>query len=232
MSGLNKVIIRRYADRNLNNAEAGQEFVLPINPEQYSQNYKVNYNTRSGSGQHGAEGRYKGTAPEELRLEFIFDGTETVQGYAQAGKTVREQIEAFVNFVYRPNGKIHRPKFLQINWGSFLVFPCFLTNLDINYTLFEENGDPLRAKLNCTFKKYTPREEAERATRNSSSDLTHRRLIQPGERLDLITNQIYSNPKYVLEVAKANNLTSFRNLKSLIGREVQFPPLQKTEVQK
>lgn len=232
MSGLNKVIIRKYTDRRITTVEAGKEFVLPINPEQYSRNYKVSSNTKSGSGSHGSEVRYEVTMPEELRLEFIFDGTETVQGYAQAGKSVRQQIEAFTSFVYMPDGNKHRPNFLQVNWGEFLVFPCVLSNLDINFTLFEESGDPLRAKLNATFKRHTPKEEAERTTRNSSSDLTHRRLIQPGERLDLITNQIYSNPKYVLEVAKANNLTSFRNLKSLIGREVQFPPLQKTEVKK
>lgn len=227
--GLNKVVIRTYLDRETRAVDPSKSFTLPINPEQYSQNFKVEYDTRRGHGRNGAAGRYKSTAPEELRLEFVFDGTGTVQGYAQEGKAVKDQIKEFLNFVYDRNGEIHRPRFLQINWGDYLVFPCFLTNLDINYTLFEESGDPLRAKLNCTFLNYVEREARERRDRNSSADLTHKRLIQPGERLDLLTYKIYNDPKYVIQVAQANGLTGFRNIKSLIGREVQFPPLQKNE---
>jgi hypothetical protein len=227
--GLNKVIIRVYTDKNTTTVDSTKSFTLPINPEQYSQNFRLEYDSRRGHGRDGSSGRYKSTAPEELRLEFVFDGTNTVQGYAQAGKTVKIQIKEFLGIVYYLDGKVHRPRLIQINWGDYLVFPCYLTNLDINYTLFEEDGDPLRAKLNCTFNKYLDREISQRQDRNSSPDLTHLRLVQPGERLDLMTYEIYNDPKYVLQIAQANGLTSFRNIKSIIGQEVQFPPLQKDD---
>ncbi|MBL7803254.1 MAG: hypothetical protein JNL02_05930 [Saprospiraceae bacterium] len=225
---LDKLIIRSYTDRTLQVVDTAHQFELPINPESYTQNFKVEYDTRRGHGASGTQPRFKSTAPEELRLEFVFDGTDTVQGYKHEGIAVKDQIDAFLTTVYDFVGTVHRPRFLAVNWGQ-LVFPCILTNLDINYTLFDESGEPIRAKLNATFLNYQAHEARARRDRRSSPDLTHRRLIQPGERLDLMTYKIYDSPKYVLQVADANELTSIRNIRPLIGREIQFPPLDKTE---
>ncbi|MFN8303912.1 MAG: hypothetical protein U0U46_15600 [Saprospiraceae bacterium] len=224
---LQKVYIWSHDDRNRNNHDADKRFVLPINPESYAENFRVEYDTRRGSGSDASELRYKSTAPKELRLEFVFDGTETVENYGQAGKSVHDQIHEFLQTVYNIDGNIHRPRFLEVHWGKF-VFPCLLTNLDINYTLFDEDGNPLRAKLNATFMNYRTREESGRLRRNSSPDLTHRRLIQPGDRLDLMAYRIYNDPKYVLQVADANEMTSIRNIQPLVGQEIQFPPIDKT----
>lgn len=225
---LEKLTIWSYKDRTLRELDLDNWFELPINPESYTQNFKIEYDTRRGHGASGAQPRFKSTAPEELRLEFVFDGTDTVEGYTLEGTDVRDQISSFLSTVYDFVGEVHRPRFLEINWGQ-LVFPCILTNLDINYTLFDETGDPIRAKLNATFLNYRAHEERARRERRSSPDLTHRRLIQPGERLDLMTYKIYNDPKYVLQVADANELTSIRNIRPLVGKEIQFPPLDKTE---
>lgn len=224
--GIDKLIIRTYNDLKLQ-LPGSVAFELPINPESYTRNLKVVYDKRTGDGGDGSEARFKVALPQELRLEFVFDGTDTVQGYKHEGKPVKKQLEEFLNTVYFIDGKIHRPRFLEINWGT-LIFPCTLKSIDLNYTLFEENGDPLRVKLNCTFSRYTSKEESARFNRLSSADLTHLRLIQPGDRLDLMTFKIYNDSKYVLEVARANGLTSIRNIKHLVGKEIQFPPLQKS----
>jgi nucleoid-associated protein YgaU len=53
--------------------------------------------------------------------------------------------------------------------------------------------------------------------------LTHARTVEIGDRLPLMTHQIYDDQSYYLKVAKANGLTSFRKL--TVGKDINFPPI-------
>lgn len=230
-SNVVKVMVIAYTDKNYTEQDGSvQPFPLPINPESYSENLKVEYDLRRGHGNQGTDPKFKSTAPEELKLDFYFDGTNTVQGYFlkdAASNNVVDQVADFKNTVYSYNGDIHRPRFLKIFWGD-LTFPCILTNLDINYTLFNENGLPLRAKISTTFVNYVAQEQRVARENNSSPDLTHLKQIKEGDRLDLMTYQIYKDPQYLMQVASANDLVSFRNIKT--GSNIKFPPLDRKEV--
>ena len=49
--------------------------------------------------------------------------------------------------------------------------------------------------------------------------------VKAGDELPLITYDIYGDPHYYLEVARANKLTDFRNLRA--GTTLHFPPVDK-----
>ncbi len=220
-----KLTVFAYADKKLAEEPTGK-FVLPINPEQYAQTFKVEYDGKPPQGAQGSEPRFKASAPEELQLDFVFDGTGTVYGYAQAGESVPRQIEAFRNVVYDLQGEIHQPRYLKLVWKDF-TFDCILTELKVSFTLFDPEGMPLRAKLSCTFLNYKETERRVREEAKSSPDLTHTRLVRDGETLPLLTHEIYGAPDYYLEVALANDLTNFRSLRP--GTTLVFPPLAKSE---
>lgn len=229
---LNKVKIEARNDKAMRGAVV-KTFELPVNPESYTQNYKVEYNTQRGQGGQSTDARFNSTAPEELRLDFFFDGTQTIENYGNKTaaekpkyETVQKELTDFLETVYLMEGEIHRPRFLQITWGTF-KFSCILKNLDINYTLFKADGEPLRVKIAATFLNYIAQEERVARERKNSPDLTRIRNVKQGERLDLMTSEVYNTPQYVLQVAKANNLSSIRKLKQ--GQELRFPPLDKTE---
>ena len=228
---LSKVIIEARNDKDMAGAVV-KTFNLPVNPESYTQNYKVEYNAQTGHGNQGTAPRYKFTAPEELRLDFFFDGTHTIENYGNREwkdpkyATLQDELKDFLETVYLMEGEIHRPRFLQLTWGDF-KFTCILKNLDLNYTLFQADGKPLRVKIAATFLRYVPPKEAAANPRKRSPDLTRIRNAKQGERLDLMTSEIYNTPQYVLQIAKANNLSSIRQLKQ--GQELRFPPLDKTE---
>ena len=59
----------------------------------------------------------------------------------------------------------------------------------------------------------------------TSPDLTHLRTVTEGENLPLMAQEIYRDPKHYFEVAKANDLDSFRKIDS--GQQLQFPPIDK-----
>jgi len=229
---LEKLVIHSFANRDFTGEDPKRKFMAPINPESFTKNFKVALDTQKGSGSPGAEVRYKSTAPEELKLDFVLDGTATMEGYGgenrdYSKKPVDQQLKDFLNCAYNMDGKIHRPRFLIVLWGSEINFRCVLSNLDINHTLFEPDGRPLRVKISATFLKHKTREELIEESKQSSPDLTHRRIVKADNRLDLMTYDIYNDPRYVLQVARANRLAGIRKLTR--GKEIFFPPFDKTE---
>ena len=225
---IEKVRIFAYINKELTqqNPSVKEPFYLPLNPENYSKNFKIETDDRRGHGNQGTDPRYKSTVPEELKLEFILDGTGSIENYFYQGMSVKDQFDLFLQTVYRMDGKIHRPNFLKVYWGEYLKFPCILSSLDVSYQLFESNGDPLRIKLTATFLSYLGTEERTARERLNSPDLTHVIDTKAGDRLDLMTQHIYNNTKHLLQVARANGLRTFRRLES--GMRLRFPPIDKT----
>jgi len=224
---LNKITIFSYKDKEFN-TKLG-EFKVPINPETYAQNLKVNLDTNKGHGQQGTDPKYKSTEPEQLKLDIILDGTKTMEGYDKShdNKTVKEQLEEFQKCVYYMEGEIHRPRFLKIFWGKEINFPCVLSQLDINYTLFYPDGSPLRVKIAAIFLKYLSEKKREAEQKKRSPDLTHERIAKSSDRLDLLSYNTYNDPKYFLQLAAVNKLTTLRQLRT--GNKIFLPPFDKTE---
>jgi hypothetical protein len=226
---LTKLVIHSFEKNDFQKEDKDLMFTTPINPETFTKTSHIELETTRGTGQPGTNPKYKSTAPEELKIEFILDGTNTLEGYVDKYNKmeVSDQIKAFTDCVYKYEGKIHRPRFLIVRWGSELRFPCVLSHLDVSYSLFKSNGNPLRAKITATFIKYETTVAVEAANRISSPDLTHYRIVKQGDRLDLMTFGIYDDSNYFLQVAKANNLSSVRNI--LPGTDLYFPPINKNE---
>jgi nucleoid-associated protein YgaU len=212
------------------------EFELPINPEQFTQSFKVENDRSQAQGAQGNDPKFKYTRPEELKLDFTLDGTGVVPINEQPGAFYRDfltQLQNFLNVVYTMDGETHRPNFLRLIWGKFSFnnrdgFDCVLSDLQINYTLFAQDGTPLRAKLSATFLSYTELERRLREENRRSPDVTHMRKVMAGDALPLMTYRIYNDPAYYLQVAKANGLVNFRRLAT--NTDLRFPPLEKTEV--
>jgi len=230
MDNVTKVKIIPFSDQEFRQPvdSDAKPYLLPVNPETYSQSFKIDLDERRGHGNQKTNPRFKSTKPEEFKIEFILDGTGVMEGYHNPDKlNVHDQFETFKKVVYDMSGEIHRPHFLQISWGK-LTFQCILKSLEANFTLFDKEGLPLRAKLNCTFLDFVAQKERTAKERTNSPDLSHVRLAKEGDRLDLMTYHIYKDSKYLLQIAKANGFTSLRNLKP--GINIVFPPFDKTEV--
>ena len=222
------------------------EFEVQVNPSQFKKSYKIAYASESTPGQEGQQARFRLVEPQRLDLEFIIDGTGVVSNNLDMGQgitataeaigaTLSEQeittyvtdkVEQLKNVMYNYEGEVHRPPFVKIVWGEEL-FEGVLVNLDITYTLFQPDGTPLRAKVNLSCREQVPQPRQSRRRQDSSPDLTHVRTVNEDDSIHLMSYKIYDDPKYYLEVAKANNLTNFRNLKT--GEKLIFPPFEKNE---
>lgn len=224
---LAKLVIHSFDKNDFNVEDKSKIFTTPVNPESFTKNYKVELDTRRGHGQPSTNPKYKSSVPQELRIDFILDGTGTIEGYTDEYKKmdVHSQLKKLLECVYDINKEIHRPRFLIVQWGSEINFNCVLSSLDLNHTLFNPDGSPLRVKISASFIHYVSPAEQAQGKEMKSADLTHYRKVKEGDRLDLMTYNIYNDSKYFLQIANVNGLTRLRSLKT--GSQLYFPPLDK-----
>src|ERR1700712_3685323 len=106
-----------------------------INPASYKRSYKIAYDTAQGQGSSAGSPNYNKTPSDTVTMELVFDGTGVISGplpglvpFLDDG--IKTQIDDFLGLVFKYNGNIHSPNFLQFSWGT-LLFSCRLQTLDI-----------------------------------------------------------------------------------------------------
>jgi nucleoid-associated protein YgaU len=165
--------------------------------------------------------KFKRIKPGDLSLIFFLDGT----GANGKKIDVQEQVKKFQTVAVEYNGDIHRPNYLIVAWGTLEVKRCVLKSASIAYKLFKPDGVPLRAVITANFTSNSDDTTRVALEQRSSPDLTHVRLVKSGDTLPALCHQIYGDPGYYLEVARANRINHFRRLTP--GTKIFFPPLEK-----
>ena len=195
-------------------------FKVKLNPSNYSRERSIEYSEKKSLGQHGGEAKFSAYGADTVKFDLILDGTG-VTGNKETD--VKTQIEDLENVVYKYIGDKHEPNIVRLLWGSLILYGR-LTSMSMEFTLFKPTGEPLRAKVSLSFRgSMTSAEEARRA-RRSSPDLTHSIEVKAGDTLPLLCYRIYQDSSYYLEVARANKISNFRDLKP--GTRLQFPPIR------
>lgn len=229
---LQKLAIQAYSDPEYKKKVADGLFTTLINPEKFTLNHKVEYIVPDVTKDKNPP-YYQNTPPSDIELEFLFDDTGvfdeqsnfSILGHRES-EGVEADIKSFMKVAYDINSEIHRPNYLEISWGV-LQFQGVLAEVSIEYKLFAPDAKPLRAVAKAKFKKFIEQNKAAAESNLHSPDLTHARIVMEGDTLPLMTERIYGDSKYYLEVARVNKLTTFRKLKT--GQQLFFPPIQKPE---
>lgn len=227
-----KIEFHPFEDEKFETAK-GKPFIVQINPINYKRSHKINYSKKEGTGNNSKALQYDGHAPEVIDLTFTLDGTGAVEKEKEAAKQigrdedyVNDRIKELKDKLFNYDGENHQPPFIAINWGgTYEMFKGILSSLDIQYKLFWTNGKPLRAEITMKFDEFTSLEVKEKENNTSSPDLTHERTVVAGDSLQILTRNVYGDPKYYLEVARVNNLENFRSIPN--GTVLYFPPIEK-----
>jgi len=201
-------------------------FKAHVNPESYTKSVFVNFSDMQASGTSGAACKHNNTEPEVLQFEFLLDRTGALGNLATGPIGVVPDIIHFKKLALDYEGEIHRPRYLKLVWGT-LLFDCQLQSLEIEHKMFSPQGLPLRAVLKASFIEYIEDTKRTIKENKSSPDLTHVRTVKEGDTLPLMTQRIYGDSRYYLEIARINGLTNFRKLQP--GSELVFPPIEKVK---
>lgn len=208
-------------------------FEAYYNPSSFQASFAIKYNEEEAQGQTKRTMKYSGYEAASFSFELMFDGTgasipngiSSDQPGGDGKKlSVADKVQNFMDVVYGYDGEVHRPSYLQLVWGETAkAYKVVLKSVSVTYDLFYPNGDPLRAKLGVQFQEYSYEDLTKAEEGQSSPDMTHLRTIVAGDKLPLLCEKIYGDPKLYLQVARANKLTNYRDLKP--GQKIYFPPI-------
>jgi len=212
------------------------EFVASVNPTSIKVSHKINYSEKNGeanpvNGDLQGQQSFKGVDGQRVSFELLLDATGVIPGVKTGGQAISDQVEAFKKTCYYYKGAAHQPPFVSIHWNGKSLFlynnQAFLARLesfDVTYTMFTPKGEPVRAKLNASFVGTMEKDEEAKVKGNESPDLTHVVTVKQGDSLPLLCKEIYGDRQMYHEIARVNQLLSFRYLEP--GMELIFPPIK------
>jgi hypothetical protein len=203
------------------------DFTVQVNPESISYNRSIEFDNEEPVGVNAPSPKFVSYGPEIISFQLIFDGTGVIPGSEGEGDPddVNKQLIKFEKAVFNYSGSEHGPKPVSIQWGSLALEECFIEQYDITYTLFSPDGNPIRATVDLSFQGHTNEEKREKEANKSSPDLTHVKTVRMGDELYLMCNEVYKDPRYLLQVAENNGIINFRRLE--VGKKILFPPLER-----
>jgi Contractile injection system tube protein len=217
---LEKLLILAYEKPDYSDPSPVGRFTALLNPNEITVAYEIDYNATQGAGATNSRMNFAKVKPGDLSLSFFLDGT----GANGTAINVQAKVAEFQQ-VTGYSGNIHRPHYLKVTWGTLPVRRCVLKSASIAYKLFKPNGVPLRAVITATFTENSDDQTRVAQARDRSPDLTHLRVVKAGDNLPAMCFRIYGDPRYYLEVARANRLDNFRTLEP--GSRICFPPLKR-----
>lgn len=250
MAQVQKLTIEAFKTIDCSGASLGS-IELQVNPETLSFKYEISWDGGGGDEDEGSGGGAAGESIEILKAPtykfpefsiptFIIDATGVLPA---PGKIVLEEggmpsvlpyITEMKKICYNYIDEIHGPPFVKITWGKIMpasanaqdqvdgVFKGRLNSMDVEFTLFGAEGNPVRAQIQMSFGSAINPET--RPTGNSP-DLTHLIEVKYGDNLPKLCKDVYGSPEFFLQIAKINNLPSIYAIEP--GMQLLFPPLDK-----
>jgi hypothetical protein len=140
---------------------------------------------------------------QTLSLELFLDATSK-RASNRPDDTVESRMEALRNFVtIQPD--LHAPPVCLFQWLK-ITFQGVVTALKEKYTLFDERGKVLRARVSVTLKSYEAVEVQLREMGLKSPDRTRVRVVREGETLAAIAAEVYGDPRLWRFLAEENGV--------------------------
>ncbi|ELS34612.1 MULTISPECIES: LysM peptidoglycan-binding domain-containing protein [Pseudanabaena] len=159
-----------------------------------------------------------------LTINLFFDTTLS----GSPPENVQKHTKKIFNLTHPKIGTdTKRPPRCKLIWGkiggndSVLLPDGFLERVSKTLTHFLEDGTPVRATLNCTFREWADLEKR-RKEANLIDDPV--RIVRRGETLSSIANEEYGDPALWRIIANENNLINPRSLPP--GMVLTIPPLR------
>lgn len=216
MSGLQKMTLTAYNNNLFSGTPVGKMNLL-VNPASYQLTKNVGHSKNKELGNQGSSVHFNKYENEDLSFSVTIDGTGIIPGTHIY--TVADEVEKLEKLVYNSNSKIHQPNYVIISWGN-LIFEGQLSKYSLNYSLFSPAGTPIRVKIDLTFSHSISADYTQKKDENGEV-ISEKIELKEGDSVSSVCYEKYKNPLKAPEVAKANDLASFRNVPA--GQKITYP---------
>jgi nucleoid-associated protein YgaU len=206
----------RVLDENLEPRD-DREITCGFNPTDVSVDKRVTYAEQELPGLDAPVQQFVSGSAETLSAELFFDTYED-------GEDVRTQTDQLTRLLM-VDGDRHAPPVVTFAWGR-IALTSLLESANTTYTMFAGDGTPVRARMEVTFREYTPPEKQLRGEPRHSADRASVHRVVEGETLPSIATAEYGSPTRWREIAAANDVVNPRRLEP--GTVLRVPPLERS----
>ena len=198
----------------ITNMDTNEEIEVMFNPKEYVVEKKTPWSEINVFGLDSPPVQFTMGERKRLSMELFFDTFEEMADVRKYTSKVEELMLV--------NAQEHRPPILRFSWSS-LSLDCVLEDLVQRFTVFGDDGTPLRAICKVVFKEYATAATQLSNTRRESADHTKRMALREGENLSSLSAREYNDCRKWRVIADANNIDDPENLAA--GTIVELPPL-------
>ena len=170
-----------------------------FNPNKIVLGKSVKLLPQPAKGRDVPEQQFGNGDPRTFNLDLLFDTYDNDQIPKEPVTVHTAKLDKLI--VISPD--LHRPPICELWWGKWgKLFEGVLENLDHEYTLFMEDGTPVRATSKCVFKEFRDKRDQEK----HSSDIAKQRIVRRGDTLSSIAAIEYLDPGLWRPIADHNGL--------------------------
>jgi nucleoid-associated protein YgaU len=222
--------------------EGGGTVEALFNPSEISVSGSVSWNQEqpasySGPNAGAVELEFRSVEAQTLSIELFFDTYESRAAMTfkdavvsllptAASERQATDVRRYTEQVARlaeVDRALHRPPVCDLRWGAFDIFTGVLTSLNQRFTLFLEDGTPVRATLSCSFLGLSLQWQR-RKGELQSSDVAKTRQVRRNDTLHSLAAEEYRDPALWRHIARANGIVNPRDLKP--GTVLTIPRLR------
>lgn len=191
-----------------------EPIVVLFNPTQYGVDSSNQLSETPVVGLSAPILQYVRGNARSLSVEFFFDTYEQ-------RTDVRDHTDRVYDLL-AVESSTHAPPVCTFTWGRF-NFRCLVQSVNGRFTLFLDDGRPVRASLTVTLKEYVEPEADVRGRPRESADHVKTYAVVRGDTLSGIAAAEYGDPGAWRPIARANAIDNPRALEP--GRLLRIPPL-------
>lgn len=204
------------------NQDTNETVRCMFNPHEYTLAKQNQWQRGETKGKNVPRLKFSQGGSQTLKLQLFFDT------YAE-GTDVREHTEPLWRMMMvntdrtNPRSNKSEPPAVSFQWGG-LNFGAVITTMSQKFTLFLKDGTPVRTTVDITLEQLGDEEDFARQNPTSGGgEAPKTRVVQAGERIDLIAYQEYEDASRWRLIAEANHLAHPLRLRP--GTKLVIPPL-------
>jgi hypothetical protein len=186
----------------ITNLNTNDRLPVMFNPEEYSLEVGNSFAEVGIPGLRASPLQYVRGNLRILKMELFFDTYEIQDG------DVRDETNRLVALLDNDR-KTQAPPILLFSWGG-LNFRCVLESASQRFTMFRDDGTPVRATLNVSFREYEPVEVEIKQGVFIGPPTIH--TIVEGDTVSKIAGAVLGDPGAWKTIAAQNGIDNPRSL--------------------
>ena len=198
-----------------------------FNPKDYTVTKTNNWKADPKQGETAPRPSFTGGTPWEITLQLLFDTSLLEPPHEKVRDLTGKLFDAMDATCDESAGSpgkktTKRPPKITFDYGGF-KFVGVAKNLSVQYTLFTQQGVPIRADVKLSLMQCDPKQEKGQNPTTLGEGGLGAHVVRDGDSLASIAHQVYGDPTQWRRIAEANGVDDPLRLRS--GRTLSVPRL-------